>query len=136
MVEHKFFEITKGALEYNMLPESAEGEEFRYLLNCFVGDFIGLAILRAKSHLDQVAGGTMHDIHDVFPKKRTEEEDNAIAEVKARRGNARRMVQKDVLGFNFDGNKNAMILENPRLKALLQIMGEWIRLGARKKGIP
>ena len=88
LTEHKFPERTKGAPEYKMLPESAEGEEFRYLLESFVDDFIVLAIPRAKSHLDQVVGGTMHDIHDVFLKKRTEEEDNTIVEAKVRTGDA------------------------------------------------
>ena len=69
LMEHKFLPLATGDSDYNKLPASAEGEDFKYILECFVDDFIGLAIPRAQSHLDQVADGTMYDIHDVFPEK-------------------------------------------------------------------
>ena len=117
-MEHKFLPLTTGDPDYNKLPESAEGNEFKCLLKCFVDDFIGLTILRAHSHLDHVTGGTMHGIHDFFPEKTREDKDDTIAKVKVQRGDTRWMLHKDVLGFNFDGDKKTMILEKPRLEAL------------------
>ena len=72
-MDHKFLPLTTGYPNYSKLPASAEGEDLKYILECFVDNFIGLAIPRAQIHLDQVAGDTMHGIHDVFPEKTRED---------------------------------------------------------------
>jgi hypothetical protein len=102
----------------------------------FVDDFIPLAIARSKEQLDHVARGMMEAIHDVFPPAEKDEED-PIALKKLKKGDGTWMLEKDILGFMFNGDEKTLWLEEDKRLALLSILKGWLRTAERSpKGIP
>jgi hypothetical protein len=61
--------FTKGSTQYDALPATSTRDQdpFRYLVEVYVDDFMGLAIPTSRRVLDHVANGVMCGIHDVFP---------------------------------------------------------------------
>ncbi|KAL7458421.1 hypothetical protein ACHAWC_009998 [Mediolabrus comicus] len=132
---HKFEAYTKGDAAYQQLPAKSDGP-LRYLIEVYVDDFIPLAIARSKEQLDHVARGMMEAIHDVFPPNEKDEED-PIALKKLKKGDGTWMLEKDILGFMFNGDEKTLWLEEEKRLALLAILKGWLRTAERStKGIP
>ena len=120
---HKFEIYTKGDSAYQDLPPTATGE-MKYLVEVYVDDFISLAIPTSQEQLDHVARGVLQGIHDVFPANDDDSMD-AIALKKLLKEDGKWMLEKDLLGFMFDGDEKTLWLEEPKRLALLQILKNW-----------
>ncbi len=132
---HKFEIYTKGDSAYQDLPPTATGE-MKYLVEVYVDDFISLAIPTSQEQLDHVARGVLQGIHDVFPANDDDSMD-AIALKKLLKEDGKWMLEKDLLGFMFDGDEKTLWLEEPKRLALLQILKNWLRTSNRSdRGIP
>jgi hypothetical protein len=115
--------------EYNSLPASTNRDKdpFKYLIEVYVDDFMGLAIPTSKRTLDHVANGVMCGIHDVFPRN-SNEEDDPISLKKLLQGDGAWDTMKDLLGFVTDGKRDALIAT----------LTTWLRSSRKNKhfGIP
>ena len=106
------------------------------MVECFVDDFISLAIPTSQQQLEHVATAVMTGIHDVFPPDENDEED-AISLKKLKKFESMWMLQKDILGFTFHGLDKTIWLEKPKRDALLEMLRLWIRKASKgKEGIP
>ena len=136
---HKFEEWVVGDPDYMALPEAAPSHlatPFRYKLEVYVDDFMSCVIPTTRRQLRHVSNATMMGIHDCFPPDNDDEND-PISLKKLRKGEGRYALQKDLLGFDFDGAEHTMWLTEDKRAALLTILHSWIR-GSRdtKRGIP
>ena len=65
---HKFTNYVTRNQAYDELPERDDsGNNFRYLLEVYVDDFVSLVVPTSREHLRHISTGTMAGIHDVFP---------------------------------------------------------------------
>jgi hypothetical protein len=86
--------------------------------------------------LDHVARGVLQGIHDVFPENEDDAMD-AVALKKLLKDDGRWMLEKDILGFMFDGDEKTLWLEEPKRLALLAILKGWLRTSRiSSRGIP
>ena len=82
---HKFNKYTTTSAEFQNLPDTmAVGRQFKYMLEVYVNDFLGLAIPRSKADLNHLSDAPMHGIHDVFSATKDGAED-PIAEKKLKK---------------------------------------------------
>ena len=134
---HKFEHYAVGASAYTELPESGQDtQEFWYMVEVYVDDFMSLVIPVARKQLRHVANAIMHGIHDVFPPNNNDDED-PISEKKLKKGEGLYDTNKTLLGFDFDGDAKTMWLESAKREKLLTILKGWIRTGKRgAAGIP
>ena len=68
---------SKTSPAYAALPAISPGDAdpFKYLIEVYVDDFMGLAIPTRRRTLDHMANGVMCGIHDVFPQEDNSEND-------------------------------------------------------------
>ena len=111
---------------------SAGDNSFLFNFDVYVDDFIGLVCAQSRSQLEHVSRAALHGIHDVFPPAVDEEKDpNSVKKLKKQDGAW--ALNKDVLGFDFDGNDRTIILDEGKRDKILGHLKEWTRK-ARKKG--
>jgi hypothetical protein len=136
---HKFLRHTQSATEYQDLPTSAtpEEERFRYLLEVYVDDYIGLATATSRQQLDHVANAVMYAIHDIFPPDQAEDED-PISLKKLLKQEGCWDVVKEILGFCFHGSDKSIWLSEGKRDALLVVLKSWLRSSKKnaRYGIP
>ena len=90
-----------------------------------------MAIASSQEQLEHVANAVMHGIHDVFPADETDSED-PISLKKLLKKEGQWALQKDCLGFTFDGEAKTMQLEEPKKEFLLATQTKWIRTAKHK----
>jgi hypothetical protein len=131
---HKF-ERWAGANKATLNTGQAPGS-LRYMLEVYMDDFISCIISTSKQQIKHVARSILHGIHDVFPPSVDDERD-PISLKKLQKGNGTYDTTKCLLGFEFNGVKKTMWLEETKRATLLTILHQWIR-GATKscRGIP
>ena len=132
---HKFTNLAMAGADVATLPETADSSaRLRYFLDVYVDDFISLAIAASRQQLEHVATATMQGIHDVFPSNSVDSND-PISYKKILKGEGVWALQKDILGFLFDGEAGAktLQLEAPKREMLLAILHKWIRSTTRGK---
>jgi hypothetical protein len=116
------------------LPNMQEvpADKLRYSVDVYVDDFIPMAIATSKEQQEHVTEAVMHGIHDVFPANTIDEED-PISYKKIMKGEGVWALEKDILGFTFDGEAgcHTMVLERPKREFLLTILHKWIRTAGR-----
>ena len=119
------------------MPESGQDtQDFWYMVEVYVDDFMSLVIPVARKQLRHVANAIMHGIHDVFPPDNNDDED-PISERKLKKDESLYDTNKTLLGFDFDGEAKTMWLESAKREKLLTILKGWIRTGKRgAAGIP
>ena len=123
---HKFNKYTTTSEEFKKLPDTlpvgcytlAVGQHFKYMLEVYVDDFLGIAIPRSKADLNHLSNALMHGIHDVFPASATGAED-PIAEKKLKKKDGEWAHIKELLGWTFNGEKKTMELSTEKAVALL-----------------
>ena len=137
MPEHKFEKYTVGGAAYESLPDTSAEDDLRYLIEVYVDDFIPIAIASSKAQLDHVARAVMQGIHDVFPASDIDELD-PIALKKLLKEEGKWLLEKEILGFIFDGNNKTIWLADEKRQALLKVLKGWLRGSRRNKpeGIP
>jgi hypothetical protein len=130
---------SKTSDAYSDLPSSSEkdGDPFRYLIEVYVDDFMGLAIPTSQRTLDHVANSVMCGIHDVFPPEE-QEADDPISLKKLLQQDGAWDTVKDLLGFVFNGSDHTMWLSEGKREALIQTLSSWLRSTKKNKnfGIP
>ena len=95
----------------------AVGRQFKYMLEVYVDDFLGLAIPRLKAD----------GIHDVFPASKNGAED-LIAEKKSKKKDGEWAHVKELLWWTFDGEAKTMELsKDNKANALLAELKAIIR---------
>jgi hypothetical protein len=113
--QHKFSGHAMKGPDVQKLPAEASNDELKYFVYVYVDDFIPMAIATSQKQLEHVAEAVLHGIHDVFPANIIDEED-PISFKKIRKGEGVWALQKDILGFTFDGEAgcHTMVLEAPK----------------------
>jgi hypothetical protein len=136
--QHKFLAETQTDPAYAALPKSSGGAGYDYCLEVFVDDYLALAIPQGQDQLDHSANSVMHGVHSVFPPHGDANEDS-LSYKKLKKGEGSWAVQKDCLGFEFDGEPNAhtICLGKEKRDAILATLSRWIRQKYDKRvGIP
>ena len=135
MEPHKFLPLTELIHDINDIPQTAT-EDWKFMLEVYMDDYIGLAIPTSRVQLQHFANAVMYGIHDVFPPDLTDEED-PISLKKLRKSEGSWAIVKDILGLTFDGDSKTVWLENDKRDAILTIINGWIRhSNQRNFGIP
>jgi len=106
-----------------------------YALEVYVDDFMSSVIPTSQKQLEHVATAIMTGIHDVFPADIVDSND-PISEKKLLKGEGQYSLFKTLLGFNFDGKRKTMWLEEEKRAKLLTILHSWLRAGSLNRGIP
>ena len=134
---HKFAHYTRGDEETELLPATDEHQNrsLRYNVEVYVDDFMSIVMPTSKAQLDHVANAIMRGIHDVFPADIVDSND-PISEKKLKKGEAQYSTVKTLLGFDFDGNRKTMWLEEEKRAKLLTTLKGWIRSGEHERGVP
>jgi len=121
---HNFAKYVTGAKEFNELPPTSKNGRLFYALEVYVDDFMSIIIPTSQEHLEHVATAIMTGIHDIFPADIIDSND-PISEKKLLKG-----------GFDFDGKRKTMWLEEEKRAKLLTILHSWLRAGSLNRGIP
>jgi hypothetical protein len=134
---HKFTNYVIGNQAYEDLPERDElDNNFRYLLEVYVDDFVSLVIPTSCEQLRHVSTGTMTGIHDVFPADEIDSND-PISDKKLKQLDWEYSTKKTILGFDFDGNEKTIWFEEAKRAHLLTVLHGWIRASRTgSTGIP
>jgi hypothetical protein len=128
---HKFVKYTIGDPEYEALPESQKSNNgYVYKLEVYVDNFMSLIIPASREQIRNVATAVMTGIHDVFQLDDSNNDD-PISEIKLKKGEGTHSTRKTLLGFDFNGEKKTMWLEEAKRKKLLTILKGWIKAGKR-----
>jgi hypothetical protein len=137
MQDHKFVEHVMGGDECKKLPDTvACNKGFKYFLGIYVDDFIQLAIARSIQQLCHVANAVMFGIHDVFPANANDEND-PISLKKLKQLEGQWALEKEILGFDFDGEDKSMILGTQKRDFILDTLRLWVRQANKgRTGIP
>jgi hypothetical protein len=132
---HKFVKHVTGATEFDELPTTSENGKLFYALKVYVHDFMSIVIPTSQEQLEHVAMAIMTGIHDVFPADIVDSND-PISEKKLLKGDRQYLLFKTLLGFDFDGKRKTMWLEEEKRAKLLTILQSWLRAGSLNRGIP
>ncbi|KAL7533277.1 hypothetical protein ACHAWF_011989 [Thalassiosira exigua] len=130
---HKFQQHSEGTAEFEALPEGGAENPLRYMNEVYVDDFMSLAVATSKAQLRHVAAAVMTGIHDVFPPAEKDKED-PISFKKLEKGESQFALQKELLGFDFDGEAHTLWLAEEKRAALLLTLKGWIRGAANGRG--
>ena len=121
---HKFRSITETAPEFKQLPPTAPADSpLQYVLEVYVNDYIALAMPVSQQQLRHLGQAVMHGIHDVFPPNEDYHYD-PISYKKLLKGEGVWMLEKEILGFMFDGeaNHHTICLPDEKRHALITII--------------
>ena len=134
--DHKFIKHMRGDAAVGVLPErDVSDSPCRYCLEVYVDDFMSIVIPTSREQLDHVATAVMTGIHDVFPANIIDGND-PISEKKLLKGEGQYSPFKTLLGFDFDGDRKTLWLEEEKRAKLLTILHQWLRATSREHGIP
>jgi hypothetical protein len=134
--DNKFVDYAIGSEEVQTLPESVAENEFRYLEEVYVDDFMALAIALSQEQVRHVANALLTGIHDVFPADDVDEND-PVSLKKLKQLEGQFALYKEMLGFVFDGVLKTMILSTKKRELLLVTLHKWIRsASSNRMGIP
>jgi len=136
---HKFIRHTQLAPSYQSLPARPQAQHtpFRYLIEVYMDDYIGLATATSRTQLDHVAGAIMHAIHDLFPQDDKDEDDPISMKKLLKREGSWDLV-KEILGFCFDGSHKTIWVAEGKRDALIHTLKGWLRATSKNArfGIP
>lgn len=131
--QHKFQSETEARQEFQALPETRRSNDLRYVVEVFVDDFMSLAIGTSKETLQHVSTAIMKGIHDVFPAEEDPTKD-PISFKKIKKGEGHWALEKELLGFDFDGVAHTIWLSAAKREALLLVLKGWLRTARRSQG--
>ena len=126
--EHKFLSHTQSMPEYLALPDEPAdpSHPLQFMMEVYVDDYISLAVPRCKADLDHLANATMHGIHSVFPAN-ADDDEVPISLKKLKKFDGAWAINKDLLGWTFDGIAKSLELEVEKLDAILATLKSWCR---------
>ena len=129
---HKFEHYTEMHQDFKSLPPTSDNDEnFMFTLEVYVDDFIGAAAVESQLPLQHVGRATLHGIHDVFPPAKLEDEDPNSAK-KLRKGDGAWALEKDLLGFDFNGDDRSIMVGNDKRILLEATLKSWLRTAKRR----
>ena len=96
------------------------------MLEVYIDDYIALAVPTTQDQMGHVANGVLTGIQDVIPKD-NEDDNNPISLKKLKKLEGSWSIQKDMLGFTFDGDGKTLCLDASNPDVLLVIHKGWIR---------
>ena len=123
---HKFVTHSTHGTDFETLPETSTSKNLSYVVEAFVDDYIAIAIPTSKEQLHHVDTAVMSAIHDVFPAY-SDDENDPISLKKLRLLEAMWALEKDILGFGFDGIEKTIWLEKGKRDTLLTKLHQWCR---------
>jgi hypothetical protein len=133
---HKFTKYVMNNVHVQALPEKVDDNEFRYLEEVYVNDFLALAIALSQEQVLHVAQALLMGIHDLFPADDDDENDPILLK-KLKKLEGEFALEKEMLGFDFDGVAKTMILNVNKRELLLATLHKWIRSANRSRmGVP
>jgi hypothetical protein len=121
---HKFTKYVMNNVHVQALPEKVDDNEFRYLEEVYVNDFLALAIALSQEQVLHVAQALLMGIHDLFPADDDDENDPILLK-KLKKLEGEFALEKEMLGFDFDGVAKTMILNVNKSGSGRQIEAEW-----------
>lgn len=121
--EHKFLHHTQETQAYQVLCKKSLGHkpDFRYLVEVYIDNYIGLTSATSQEHLDHVANVIMCGIHDIFPAYSVDTEDPISFKKLIKREGSWDVI-KEILGFVFHGGKHTMWLADGKQDALIALL--------------
>jgi hypothetical protein len=120
-VDHPFVMYTQGHTAASLLPPTDTASDgFRYLIEVYVDDFIGIIIPTSQQQLNNVASSIMQGIHDIFPPDKNVLND-PISYKKLQTGDGQWAIIKDVLGMTLDGVNKTIWLSSEKQDELLMM---------------
>jgi hypothetical protein len=129
---HKFDKHLEGDKDYNKIPLKVDGKEpCPYRLEVYMDNFMSIVIPTSMEQLTHVGRATMAGIHDVFPADIIDRND-PISEKKLLKGEGQYSQFKTLLGFDFDGKRKTMWLEEQKRAKLRTTLHARIRAGTRR----
>ena len=128
LTKHKFQHLTDTSDDVKSLPVTSKNGPLSTVLEVYVNDYIVIAIPSSQEQLQHVATAVMTGIHDVFPPDDNDNND-PVSLTKVLKGEGRFAVEKDILGFDFDGTpyQHTMWLEANKRATLLALLQSWLR---------
>ena len=130
---HKFVNHSTHGTDFETLPDRSANMKLSYVVEAFVDDYIAIAIPTSKEQLAHVVTAVMSGIHDVFPVD-SEDENDPISLKKLRLLEAMWALEKDILGFGFDGIEKTIWLEEVKRDALLTKLNQWCHSAQNGRG--
>ena len=128
---HKFEHFTTAHADFELLPASVpNADTLQFSFEVFVDDFIGLAVAESQEQLTHLSRAILHGIHDVFPAT-VEDDDDPNSVKKLKKLDGAWALDKDVLGFDFDGDERTIMLDKPKRDAMIKSLRLWVRQAAR-----
>eukprot|EP00956_Cyclotella_meneghiniana_P042622 scaffold248725_cov109-Cyclotella_meneghiniana.AAC.1 len=131
LASHKFVEYAMGGDDVKALPKKSDSNDFKYFLDVYVDDYLAMAIATSQEQIEHVANAVMTGVHDVFPADNNDEND-PLSLKKLKKGEGEMSLFKEMLGFDFDGDKKTMQLESKKREFLLAVLHKWIRTASSK----
>eukprot|EP00956_Cyclotella_meneghiniana_P004838 scaffold5989_cov47-Cyclotella_meneghiniana.AAC.9 len=128
---HKFVEYAMGNDDVKALPKKSDSNDFKYFLDVYVDDYLAMAIATSQEQIEHVSNAVMTGVHDVFPADKNDEND-PLSLKKLKKGEGEMSLFKEMLDFDFDGNKKTMQLESKKREFLLAVLHKWIRTASSK----
>lgn len=135
---HKFQHLTEKHADFKSLPEKAPNAPLSTVLEVYVNDYIVIATPASQEQLRHVATAVMTGIHDVFTPD-DDDSNDPISLKKILKGEGEFAMEKDCLGFDFDGEpyKHTMWYEAAKRDELLLNLHGSLRVSKdRNCGIP
>ena len=78
------------------------------MIEVYINDYTNLVMARSKQDLAHISNATMHGMYSMFPSSMINSED-PISEKKMIRKDGQWRVEKDILGWTFDGAYKIMV---------------------------
>jgi hypothetical protein len=138
LTPHNFVHHVMGSNKFQALPANTPNSRangFFYALEVYVDVFVSIVIPTSQEQLVHVATAIMSGIHDVFPADLVNS-NNPISKKKLLKGEGQYALIKTILGFEFDGQRKTLWLEEEKRVKLLTILHSWIRAGTQNRGVP
>ncbi len=111
-----------GNQAYDKLPERNDSRNnFQYLLEVYVNNFVSLVVPTSREQLRHVSPGTMAGIHNVSPANDVDS-NNPILEKKLKHRDGVYATKKIILGFEFDVINKTVWLEEAKQAYLLTVL--------------
>ena len=87
-------------------------------MEVYIDDYIALAVPATENQLDHVANGVLTGMHNVFPQD-DDDDNDPISLKKLENLEGSWALQKDMLGFIFDGMQKTLWLDGEKRNILL-----------------
>ena len=134
--QHNFASHVAQGEDFNSVPKALRDDSLKYLLEVFVDDYISLAIPTLQEQMLHVGNTVMHGIHNVFPPDAADDND-PISLKNLKKLEAMWALNKEILGFKFDGAGKTMWLSSDKRDVLLRILKGCLQASQRiNVGIP